>query len=236
MTDTGSADPSPQERYDAMWADAWPAIAAGRIDCDAHLAHGRDVDARRGLTLIVRPGPALRAAFQQVLDRLTAIAPGQYPQPPSDLHLTVLSLCTVAADNTAHLARLDEYRAAVRAALQGMAPFDIAFRGLTASRGAVVAQGHPHDSALAALRERVRAALRTRALDASLDGRYRLVTAHMTLLRFARPLADPAHFAAALAALRDVPLGTLHAAEVELVVNDWYMTEASVTVVERFGL
>jgi 2'-5' RNA ligase len=229
-------DPSPRERYDAMWRDALPAIAAGAVECDPRLAAGLGPDPRRGLTLIARPGTALRAGFGDAIARLAAIAPDQYPYPPDDLHLTVLSLCTVAADNKAHLARMDEYADAVRSALAGLPAFEVAFRGLTASRGAIVAQGFPCGPALETLRERLRAVLRARGLDATLDGRYRLVTAHATLLRFARPPDDPQRFADALAAMRDLPLGTLRAEEVELVMNDWYMTAASVRVVARVAL
>jgi len=46
----------------------------------------------------------------------------------------------------------------VQAALAGMPGFEIEFRGLTASRGAVLAQGFPRDAT------RPRAQLRARAL------------------------------------------------------------------------
>lgn len=223
-----------------MWAAAWPAIAAGDVDCDPQLARldggAAPVDERRGLTLVARPGPALAARIDDLLDRLEACAPGQYRQPRADLHMTLLSLFTVSADYAPQLARLDDYRAAARAALEGVAPFEVDFRGVTVSRGAVLAQGFPRDAVLATLRERLRAALRERGLDGSVDGRYRLVTAHASLLRFARPLARPADFAAALADMRTLALGTLRVDALELVVNDWYMTQASVEVVQRFAL
>jgi hypothetical protein len=59
---------------------------------------------------------------------------------------------------------------------------------------------------------------------------------HMTVLRFVTPPADPARLAAALAALRDAPLGTMHVDTLELVVNDWYMSSAAVEPIERFAL
>jgi 2'-5' RNA ligase len=124
----------------------------------------------------------------------------------------------------------------VRAAVEGLPAFDIDFAGITISRGAVLATGFPRDDTLETLRARLREALRARGLDGMLDQRYRLVTAHSTLLRFVRPPADPARLAAALAALRDVPLGTMRVDALQLVVNDWFMSSAAVEVIETSKL
>lgn len=220
--------------YEAMWESAHGAIAAGDIDIDARLA--TMPDPRRGLTLIARPGAALAARFDALLEHLASAEPEQYRHPPADMHLTILSLFTVTDDPAAELARMDAYRAAVHAALEGVRAFEIRFDGITLSRGAVMARGYPCGPALGELRERLRAELRARGLDASLDGRYRLVTAHTTLLRFAAPLRQPARFAALLDALREAPLGSMRVEEVELVINDWYMTSAQLERVETLRL
>lgn len=226
--------PALQAHYDAMWARAFDAVAGGAVDIDPQLTAGPDP--RRGLTLIARPGPALAARFDGLLDRLIGAEPDQYRCAAADMHVTMLSLVTVADDPSDELARLDDYRAAVDAAIAGIGPFAIDFRGITLSRAAVVAQGFPRDAHLDTLRERLRTALHACGRDASLDGRYRLVTAHSTLLRFAAPLRDPARFATLLASLRDAPLGAMDVAEVELVVNDWYMSSGSLRRVARLPL
>lgn len=223
-----------QSRYDAIWADAAGAIRAGDVDLDRRLAEGEDP--RRGLTVIARPDAATAARFASLLDELDALAPSQYRHPLADMHVTVLSLFTVCEDYHAQLRRLDDYRDAVRAALAGMAGFEIAFCGITASRGAVLAQGYPADATLATLRERLRAELRARALDGALDQRYRLVTAHSTLMRFVKPLAQPARFADALAALRTAPLGTTRVERLALVQNDWTMRSEVLRTIETFAL
>jgi 2'-5' RNA ligase len=227
-----------QAHYDAILARSIDAIRKNQLDLDlkldARLAAGPDT--RRGLSVIARPNDALAARLAGVLDRLEAVAPGQYRHPRADLHVTILALFTVCEDYHAELARLPEYRAAVQAALAGLPAFEIEFRGLTSSRGAVLAQGFPLDATLARARARLRAQLRTRALDASLDGRYTLVTAHATLLRFVRPLADAARFADTLAALRTEPLGTLRVDRVELVRNDWTMSSGTLQRIDTFAL
>ena len=226
--------PDLRTHYDAMWDRAWPDVSRGDVECDRHLAGG--LDPRRGLTLIARPGAALAARFEAVQDALLAADPQQYRQPRADLHMTVLSLFTVTADHAPHLARRADYAAAARAATDGLPPFDIDFEGITISRGAVLAKGFTRDGTLEALRARLRAALRERGLDGSLDQRYRLVTAHSTVLRFIAPPADPARLAAALAGRRDTPLGTMRVDSLQLVVNDWYMSSAAVEPVATFTL
>jgi 2'-5' RNA ligase len=226
--------PDLHAHYDAMWTAAWPHVAASVVDLETHLTGGRDPG--RGLTVIARPGPALAARCVAVQDRIAAAAPQQILQARADLHMTVLSLFNVTDEPAPHLAHRDAYAAGTRAAVVGLPAFDVDFTGITISRGAVVACGFPRDDTLAVLRSRLRDALRARGLGATLDERYRLVTAHMTLLRFASPPRDPAGLTAALTELRAAPLGTMRVDAVELVVNDWYMSSEALEVVERLAL
>jgi hypothetical protein len=62
------------------------------------------------------------------------------------------------------------------------------------------------------------------------------VTAHSTLMRFAGPLQDPLRFARELEAWGEEPLGQMRVQEVELVVNDWYMSHQSLRLLETFPL
>lgn len=71
--------------------------------------------------------------FDALLDRLAQAEPGQYRHPPADMHVTVLSLFTVTDHPGAQLAQLEAYRAAVYAALEGIAAFEIGFEGITCS-------------------------------------------------------------------------------------------------------
>lgn len=220
--------------YNTMWNSAFAAVAGGAIDHDPHLAAGPD--RRRGLTLIARPDAALRARFAAMLDRLTNVEPQQYRYPVADMHVTILPLFTATEHPADELAGLDDYRAAVCAALEGAETFDIDFDGITLSRSALMARGFPRGLALETMRDRLRSQLRERGLDGSLDQRYRLVTAHVSLFRFSAPLRDAARFAALLEELRDTPFGTMHVEQAELVINDWYMSSNSLELVEVMPL
>lgn len=233
MTDT-AADTHLQMHYDTMWERSFGAVGRGETHCDTRLAAGPDL--RRGLTLIARPGPALQTRFACLLDRLALFEPEQYRYPQADMHVTILPLFTAIENPAPELARLSDYIDSVRAALDGIDAFDITFRGMTMSRSAVLAQGFPCGPGLETLRERLRIELRAAGLDGTLDQRYRLITAHATLFRFVTPLHHPQRFADRLESLRHEPLGCMHVNEVELVVNDWYMSSSSLDRIARLPL
>jgi 2'-5' RNA ligase len=222
-------------RYDTLWAEAAPLVRAGAATLDPWLCRPAE-DERRGITLLGRPAPAVAAALQAFLGRLQALEPEQYYQPVADLHHTVLSLFTATPDYAPHLEQLPAYHAAVAEALAGVPPFTVSVRGVTLAPGAVLAQGFPHDGTLAAIRDRLRAALGARGLGDALDRRYRLETAHLTLVRFAAPLRDPARFVDTLAAARATDFGESEVDALELVLGDWYHTAARERELARFPL
>jgi 2'-5' RNA ligase len=211
--------------YDAMWTEAAPVVQAGGAAFDPQFAHLAD-DARRGVTLLARPAATVVGALSAFVEQLRVMEPDQYYQPPSDLHHTVLSLFTATADYAPYLAHLPAYREAVTEVAAATPPFSIRVRGVTLTPRAVLAQGFPLDGTLAAIRERLRAALGARGLGDALDRRYRLVTAHMTLIRFAEPLRGATRFVAALARERAREFGTTSVDRLELVFGDWYHTAA----------
>jgi 2'-5' RNA ligase len=212
------------ERYDGIWDAAAPEVRAGRVSLD-DWALRKHEDARRGVTLLARPAPSVAERLAGLVDELRAIEPSQYYHPRADLHFTMLSLFTATADYAPYLAHVDDYRAAVEEAIDGVPPFAIDVLGVTLSAGAVLAQGFPRDDTLERLRARLRAALAARGLGATLDQRYRLHTAHVTLVRFVRPLRAPAAFVEALAAARERALGASRVAPLELVLGDWFSSK-----------
>jgi 2'-5' RNA ligase len=222
-------------RYDALWNDAAPLVRAGGATLDPWALH-KAGDGRRGLTLLARPAPAVADRLVAFLERLRALEPGQYYQPRADLHHTVLSLFTATVDHAAHLAHEAEYEAAVAEAAAETPAFEIAVQGVTLAPGAVLAQGFPRGDALERLRERLRAGLVARGLGGGLDQRYRLVTAHMTIARFAAPLRDPGRFVDALAEARATPFGVTLVDRLELVLGDWYQSAERERPVAAYAL
>lgn len=235
MASTTSQPGDLAAHYDTLWDDAFPRVQSGDAALDPWLASPAD-DARRGLTLLARPSAAVSGALRDFLERLRGIEPEQYHQPASDLHHTVLSLFTATADHAPFMAHLPAYLEAIAEVAATTPPFAIGVRGVTLTPAAVLAQGFPCDGTLASIRDRLRQALAARGLGGALDGRYRLVTAHMTLVRFAAPLRDPARFVAALSAARATDFGATTVDRLELVFGDWYHTAVRERTIERYRL
>lgn len=224
-----------QDRYDEMWLGAIPQIRTGNVETDSVLAGGLP-DRRRGLTLIARPPPRVRQHVAGFVRGLRGLEPEQLYYTASQLHLTVLSLFTATVEPETFLARTKDYVAAVDAVLSKAAPFHVELSGITASPGAVMIQGFLENEALSEMRDALRAQLRAAGLGGHVDGRYRLVTAHLTVARFRAPLRDGGKFAAALAEARHLPFGHSKITSISLVKNDWYMTPRTLKMIKRYRL
>lgn len=224
-----------QARYDELWSAARTAFQRGQVAIDPHLGD-KASDRRRGLSVIIRPAPAVAEQVTRFLQELACLEPEQYYYRGDELHVTVLSLFTSTPDYQPQYERLAAYMEAVDRAVAGAIPFTIRFAGVTAAPGAVLMQGYPDSSQLACLRERLRASLRKAGLGDGLDERYRLATAHMTAMRFAtQPRALPA-LVETLTAYRTHTFGGSAVTELLLVKNDWYMSAGRVHVVKRYRL
>ena len=90
--------------------------------------------------------------------------------------------------------------------------------------------------AVKVLRDKLRQAITVRGLGDPLDQRYRLVIAHMTIVRFAVPLRAPERFVAALEETRSTDFGSTHVEQLELVFGDWFHTQAREQVIRNFEL
>lgn len=222
-------------RYETLWSSGIAAIESGKIDLDPTLA-ARASDSRRGLTVVVRPPPAVQQAVLGFLRELSALEPGQHYYAGQELHVTVLSLFTASVDSAPLLARTADYIAAVDSALAQARPFEIGFEGVTASPGTVMVQGFLKDDLLNEIRDGIREQLHARGLGAGLDERYRLETAHMTVVRFCAPLRDQERFANALRGARQRQFGAARFADVSLVQNDWYMSESVTQTMKSWSL
>ena len=234
MAEQGSRS-SLQTQYDALWDEALPKVRLGTIALDAYVLR-KELDPRRGLTLLGRPEPAVAGRLERLLTEFRAAEPAQYYQPRSDLHLTVLSLFTATAEFEPFLVHLDRYQKAVAEALDGTPPIDVEFRGLTLTPSAVLAQGFSEGGALEDLRERLRSALAATGLAGGLDQRYRLTTAHMTLVRFATPLRNAPRFVELLQRIRDAEIGTSRFARFELVLGDCYQSRENEQPIAAYSM
>jgi 2'-5' RNA ligase len=218
-----------------MWQAGIAKVRANQIAPDPVLAAGK-VDRRRGLTLIARPSAEVRKRVNKLLRDLRRREPNQYYYAASDIHLTVLSLFTATTIPGPFFAKMEQYIAAVDAALAAVPPIHIEFAGITASSAAILIQGFPENETLNNLRDKLRQELHRRGLADSLDSRYRLETAHLTVVRFKSPLRDSEKLAATLENFRKKPFGSTTIRQLHMVKNDWYMSHRTLQTVKGYRL
>jgi 2'-5' RNA ligase len=223
-----------RKHYDQLWSIALGRIRAGRTELDPILQTGA-IDRRRGLTVVARPSQPVQHSVALFVRELRRLEPDQYYYHPSEFHLTVLSLFTATVNCEPYFALQDKYVAAVDSALKDIHPIHISFEGITASPSTIMIQGFFETHELNDLRNTFRRRLRIRGLGKGLDDRYRLQTAHMTVVRFRAPLRHPERFANVLEQARQRPFGTTAFRSFLLVENDWYMSRHTAVSLERYS-
>jgi 2'-5' RNA ligase len=230
-----STDDAARQIYDRLWADASERLVSGAISIDQHLAE-READRRRGVTLIARPGPTVRPQLAELIGELRAQEPEQHFYRPDELHVTIMTL--VSASETFDLSGtpLADYEAILAELFARSCPLRINFRGVTASPGAVLVQGFVAGDRLNQLREEIRRELEHAGLGENLDTRYRIVTAHATIMRFRAPLRAPQQLAARLGAARERDFGSTLVERIDFVFNDWYMSHDRVRALATYQL
>ena len=174
------------------------------------------------------------ARLGAVVDELKAIVPGQHVYRPDELHVTLLSLISAAADFDLDAVPLDDYRAVLGELFAQVPPFTIRFTGVTASPDTVFVCGQ--SDTLNALRDRLRDDLTRAGLGETLDRRYRIVTSHSTVLRFQSQPDHLPELVRYLAARRAHEVGAFGVEMVEFTFNDWYMSHDVVRVLDTYRL
>jgi 2'-5' RNA ligase len=221
--------------YEDLWENAVASFTQGKVELDRYLAN-RQSDHRLGLTVIGRPSQRAIDQFSALIHQLALVEPDQYYYQPGELHITILSLFTATELCKPFFARLQNYLEASGAVLSTAKCFAVDFRGVTASTSGIMAQGFPQDGNLERLRERLRKALHEQDLGQGLDTRYRLRTAHTTLMRFQRPPQALTHLVTILKEYRDYYFGETVFQTLQVVKNDWYMSTGSVEVLAEYQL
>ena len=220
--------------YDEMWQKASRLIQSKQSEPDPWL----DVpnDTRRGLTLIIRPERQVLDNFSEFLKSAEEIEPRQYFYAPSEIHITVMSIISCTSGFELSQIAKKDYIKVVQSCLNEIEPFDLNFRGITASANCVMAQGYPTGSDLARLRTSLRKAFANTELDSSIDSRYPIRTAHSTLIRFREQLTQPESFLELLSHYREEEFGSTRVSDMFLVFNDWYQRASLVKNIKRFYL
>lgn len=224
-----------ESMYEKLWHEALAALDKGEPQLDAHLPD-KARDFRRGISVALRPAAAVQRRLKRFTDELTTICPGQYHYQPEEWHVTLISLVSGTEAWRPEMRRLGAYRAIVRDVLSRQSAFNIVFRGVTASPAAVMIQGFPVNDALNQIREALRAAFLAQGFGHVLDRRYKICTAHMTVLRFQNPSSNWQELVKLLQENRATDFGETEVDRLQLLWGDWFASSNIVRRLEEYRL
>jgi len=221
--------------YGQLWRKTVALLKSGGLRIDP-LLRNKSGDLRRGVTLVARPDAGVRKQAAAFVRKAAVICPNQHFYQPAELHMTVLAIIPGSESWRTQIHRLSAYRTVLDRVLKGRRTFSVKFQGVTASPDAVMIQGFPVDSALAQLREELRAAFRQHGLGENLDRRYKIATAHLTVIRFFKPKADWQRLLAFLQAHRETDFGETRFQSLQLIWSDWYASVGIARVLQEYPL
>ncbi len=221
--------------YDRLWNGAVPAFERNEFEVNRHLLD-RPNDLRRGLSLALRPSRTVRDSLNDFLHGLAVAAPGQYFYRPEELHVTVLTIIPGSKSWQDKFHHLADYQAIIDEVLKRHRKFSIKFQGVTATPGAVMIQGFPSDDTLAQIRDDLREIFHQNGFGGQLDARYKINTAHMTVMRFSHAKTDGKNLLAFLNANRTTGFGETPVADLELIFGDWYASAGVSRTIQEYRL
>jgi len=220
--------------YDRLFRESIDKICKGEILPDGMI--DQTTDRRRGLTLLIRPTDNIKDGIYRFQKEMKSIDNEQHYQPATDLHVTALSIISCYDGFDLNEIDVPDYIRVISESIKEISKINLNFHGITASPEAVMIQGFPTDDGLKTLRERLRKNFGMTDLQQSIDSRYQLSTAHITSIRFRKALDSPARFAALLQQYREVDFGRMEVESVDLVYNDWYLSDSITKTLHRFRL
>lgn len=220
--------------YNELWKRSRAAFTQGACELDPLIAHEENL--RKGLTLLARIPSGMSSKIEEFIAELKAQEPRQYFQPVTDFHLTVLSVVSCSAGFRYDPELLDAYRRVISDCLADVPPLEIQFRGITASPACVMIQGFALNDSLKIIRNRLRESMPKSGLPCSIDRRYAIQTAHMTVMRFRQDPEDLTALLRFLESERAREFGTVRIDALEFVSNDWYQRARNTELVGNYSL
>lgn len=191
-------------------------------------------DNRFGITLLIRPPESIKNKIQSFLNELKKENPTQYYYPNSDLHITVLSIISCYDGFGLNQINPEAYISIIQGNLAALKNLEINLSGITASNSTIMIQGFPSNDGLNSFRDLLRKAFQNTTLEKSIDSRYTLFTAHISVCRFRKPITNTEKLVSLLEKNLMTDFGKFEVKEIELVHNDWYQKKEKTQILHQF--
>lgn len=217
-----------------MWRQGIAAYQQQQFFIDKQI--GDATDSRRGITLLARLSHPIQQQVQLFLNDLANICPNQYYYPEQDMHLTIMSIVSCRHDYVFDVNNVQRYMTILKTALAESSKLLVDFPGITASNTGVMLAGHTDETQLEKLRGTIRTAIKNSGLEHSMDSRYKIETAHSTVMRFINPVKETQPLITFLQENCNRQFGEVQITSLELVFNDWYQTQAQTKLIGKIGL
>ena len=221
--------------YERLWRKTGPLLKSGQVRIDPWL-RDRAGDDRRGATLVTQPDAGVRRRVGKFLREAAVLCPRQHFYKPPELHVTVMAIIPGSEFWRDEIRQLPACRVVLDRVLKQCRPFRVDFHGVTVSPDAVMIQGFPAEDGLSRLRDELRDAFRQEGLGKNLDRRYKTVTAHLTVMRFAEAGADWKRLYDFLEAHRETDFGGTQFQKLELIWSNWYASAGVARVLKKYPL
>lgn len=220
--------------YNQLFTESAEAISNNNYVIDTQIDNTNDN--RFGITLLIRPPESIKNKIQSFLNELKKEDALQYYYPNSDMHITVLSIISCHDGFSLSQINPEKYIAVIHENLASLKNLEINFRGITASNSTIMIQGFPSNNSLNSFRDSLRKAFKNTNLKQSIDSRYSLFTAHSSICRFRKPIANTAKLVSLLEKYRKEDFGNFEINQLELVYNDWYQRKEKTQLLHQFRL
>jgi len=201
--------------YQKMWNESKDQLQTGNIDPDPV----PDNTSRRwGVSIVIRPTEPVLSRLSNVVQELAEFTGNEqvlYGQ--SNLHTTLRSIEFQRLEVDENDEKVQEYIKALEAVVKKFGPIRITYKGLTANRGGVMAQGWPVDDTLQDIREAFHGEIEKRGLLGGPEEINVRQTSHASLIVITHPLANPLGLVEYVEKNRETDYGTSEATSIDLV-------------------
>jgi 2'-5' RNA ligase len=220
--------------YNQLFTKSAQAISSNKYVLDSKIDD--ENDHRFGITLLIRPPESIKNQIQSFLNELKKEDPAQYYYPNSDIHITVLSIISCRDGFSLSQINTSAYIALIQENIASLKNLEIHLNGITASSSTIMIQGFPTNDSLNSFRDSLRTAFKNTNLEHSIDSRYTLFTAHISVCRFRKSIVNTEKLISILEKHRTHDFGKFEVNELELVYNDWYQKQEKTQVLHPFLL
>ncbi|MDC7126677.1 MAG: hypothetical protein PQJ46_13990 [Spirochaetales bacterium] len=222
------------KHYNNLYIESIKKIADNNYEIDKMIDSANDN--RFGLSLVLRPPSRIKENISAFLNDIKQIEPGQYYYPESDMHITVLSI--ISCYDGFSLSNIDvpAYTKIITEVLSKTKSLAISVNGITASPSCVMIRGFAENDSLNDIRKKLREAFSGKTLENTIDKRYKLQTAHSTVIRFRNPLLNAEGLVKKLEYYKNLDFGTFEVDSLELLFNDWYLRKNKTKKIESFKI